>query len=84
MDTKSKEWHSGYTTAMVYLSDIFESRANALFKRGLRRKDIRMIVAICDAAFKARNRLAEVGPRGMDLVLHKNGTAEFVEKVSAG
>ena len=82
MDTKSKDWYEGYTTAMVFLHDIFQSRSNALHARGLRRKDIRMILAVIDAAICARRRMAEIGPRNMNLVLHGNGTAEFKEKES--
>ena len=80
MDTKSKDWNEGYTTAMVFLYDIFKSRSNALYARGLRRKDIRMILAVIDAAIYARGRMAEVGPRNMDLVLFGDGTAAFKEK----
>ena len=77
---RSKDWQDGYAAAMVFLYDIFDSRSNALYRRGLRRKDIRMILAVIDAAVRARGRLAEIGPRNMDLVLRGNGTAEFVEK----
>jgi len=80
---KSKDWNDGYAAAMVFLYDIFQSRSNALFARGLRRKDIRMILAVIDAAIHARGRLSEIGPRNMDLVLHSNGTAEFKERKQA-
>lgn len=80
MATKSKDWQDGYAAAMVFLYDIFESRSNALYARGIRRKSIRLILAVIDAAVRARNRLAEIGPRNMDLVIHKNGTAEFIER----
>ena len=80
MGIKSKDWHDGYTTAMVFLYDIFHSRSNALYARGIKRKDIRMILAVIDAAIYARGRLAEIGPRNMDLVLHNDGTASFIEK----
>lgn len=83
LDIKSKEWQNGYVAGLCFISDIFESRSNALFKRGLRRKDVWMIVAIIDAAIRARNRLAEVGPRNMDLVLKKDGSAEFIERTKA-
>lgn len=76
----SKDWQDGYAAAMVFLYDIFESRSNALYNRGLRRKDIRLILATIDAAIRARDRLSEVGPRNMDLVLKKDGSAEFVER----
>ena len=77
---KTKEWQEGYATAMVFLYDIFQSRSNALYKRGLRRKDIKMILAVIDAAIYSRNRLAEIGPRNMDLVLCSDGTAKFIER----
>lgn len=80
MDTESREYRAGFAAAIVLLYDTFESRSNALFKRGLRRKDIRMILAIIDAMLISRDKLSTVGPRNMDLVLHKNGTAEFVER----
>ena len=81
MAIKSKDWNEGYTTAMCFLSDIFESRSNAFYSRGLlRRKDVKMVVSIIDASIRARQRLAEIGPRNMDLILHKNGYAEFVER----
>lgn len=76
----TKDWQDGYVAGLCFISDIFESRSNALFKRGLRRKDVRMIVEIIDAAIRARNRLAEIGPRNMNLVLYKDGHAEFIEK----
>lgn len=77
---RSKDWQDGYAAAMVFLYDIFDSRSNALYHRGLRRKDIRLILATIDAAICARDRLSEVGPRNMDLVLKKDGSAEFVER----
>ena len=80
MVVKSNQWQEGYTTAMVYLYDIFKTRSNALYNRGLRRKDIKMILAVIDAAICSRNRLAEVGPRNMDLILRGDGTAKFVER----
>ena len=80
MDTESREYRAGFAAAIVLLYDTFESRSNALFKRGLRRKDIRMILAIIDAMLISRDKLSTVGPRNMDLVLHKNGTAEFIER----
>lgn len=78
---KSEEWCAGYTTALCYIADVFESRANAFYVRNLlRKKDTRLVVNIIDAVFRARDKLAEVGPRGMDLILHKDRTAEFVER----
>jgi hypothetical protein len=77
---KSKDYYKGFTDALCFISEIFESRSNALYRIGLRRKDIRMIVAICDAAICVRSRMAEIGPRKFDLVLKKDGSAEFVER----
>ena len=76
----NESWSEGYVTAMVFLYDIFKTRSNALYNRGLRRKDIKMILAVIDAAICSRNRLAEVGPRNMNLILRGDGTAKFVEK----
>lgn len=80
---KSKEYFQGFTDALCFISDIFESRSNALYRLGLRRKDIRMIVAVCDAAIRVRKRLAEIGPRNFNLLVYKSGTAEFVERVKS-
>lgn len=77
---KSKDYYTGFTDALCFISDIFESRGNALYRIGLRRKHIRMIVAICDAAIRARIKMSEIGPRNMDLVLYKSGKAEFIER----
>ena len=77
---KSNDWDAGYAAAIVLLYDIFDSRSDALYKRGLRRKDIRMILSIIDAMLVARDKIATIGPRNMDLLLYKSGKAEFVEK----
>ena len=80
MDTESKEYQAGFAAAIVLMYDIIESRSNALFRRGLRRKDIRMLLALIDAMLISRDKLCTIGPRNMDLVLHKNGSAEFIER----
>ena len=80
MDTKSKDYAAGYAAAIVLMYDTFESRSNALYKRGFRRKDIRLILSVIDARLKARDKLSTIGPRNMDLVLKKDGSAEFVER----
>jgi len=77
----SKDWYEGFTVAMVWLHDIFKSRTNALYARGVRKRDVRMILAIIDAAFMARKKMSEIGPRAMDLILHSDGTAEFIERI---
>jgi len=77
----SKDYLDGMTAALCWISDIFESRSNAFLSRKLlRKKDVRLIAAICDAAIRARFKMADVGPRQMDLILHKDGTAEFIER----
>ena len=80
MDIKSKDYASGFAAAIVLLYDVFDSRSNALYKRGLRRKDIRLILAVIDAMLRSRDKLSSLGPRNMDLVLKKDGSAEFVER----
>lgn len=80
MDIKSKDYAAGFAAAIVLLYDVFDSRSNALYKRGLRRKDIRMILAVIDAMLRSRDKLSSLGPRNMDLVLKKDGSAEFVER----
>ena len=76
LDTDSKEYAAGFAAAIVLMYDIIESRSNALYKRGIRRKDIRMILAILDAMLRHRDKLCTVGPRNMNLVLYKSGKVE--------
>lgn len=80
MDIKSKDYAAGFAAAIVLLYDVFDSRSNALYKRGLRRKDIRLVLAVIDAMLRSRDKLSSLGPRNMDLVLKKDGSAEFVER----
>ena len=80
MDTNSKEYAAGFAAAIVLMYDIIESRSNALYKRGIRRKDIRMILAILDAMLRHRDQRCTVGPRTMNLVLYKSGSVEFEER----
>ena len=80
MDIKSKDYAAGFAAAIVLLYDVFDSRSNALYKRGLRRKDIRLILAVIDAMLRSRDKLSSIGPRNLDLVLKKDGSAEFVER----
>ena len=80
MDIKSKDYAAGFAAAIVLLYDVFDSRSNALYKRGLRRKDICLILAVIDAMLRSRDKLSSLGPRNMDLVLKKDGSAEFVER----
>lgn len=77
----SNDYLDGMTAALCWISDIFESRSNAFHSRGLlRKKDVKLIASICDAAIRSRFKMAEVGPRNMDLVLHKSGKVEFIER----
>lgn len=80
MDIKSKDYAAGFAAAIVLLYDVFDSRSNALHNRGVRRKDLRLILAVIDAMLRARDKLSTIGPRNMDLVLKKDGSAEFVER----
>lgn len=83
MDTTkhSAEYMRGFTDSVIFAMDIFESRSNAIYsRRWLRRKDITLVVAILDAMFRARDQIAEVGPRGMDLMACRDGSFEFHEK----
>lgn len=78
---KSHDWIDGYTTAMVYISDIFESHSQALVKNGyFRQCDLKLIVNIIDAAIRRRELLAEKGSRGVNLFVSKKRTASLKEK----
>jgi len=76
----SEDYSDGFAAAIVLMYDIIESRSDALYKRGLRRKDIRMILAILDAMLRHRNKLCTIGPRNLDLVMYKSGRFEFEER----
>lgn len=76
----SEDYSAGFAAAIVLMYDIIESRSDALYKRGLRRKDIRMILAILDAMLRHRNKLCTIGPRNLDLVMYKSGRFEFEER----
>ena len=80
LDIRNDQWKAGYAAAMALLYDIFDSRSDALYRSGLRRRDIDMILAVIRAAIVARDRLAEVGARNMQLAVYKSGKAEFLEK----
>lgn len=78
---KSQEWYDGYTTALVFISDIFESHQNAFVaKKFLQKQDIKLIMNILDACIRRRELLAEVGPKGVDLYIGKKRTASLKEK----
>lgn len=77
---KSNEYMVGFRDALIFAGDIFESRAKSIYARKwLRMKDIQLVVGILDAAFRARYKLAEFGPRGLNLVLCRDGSFEFRE-----
>ena len=76
----SEDYAAGFAAAIVLMYDIIESRSDALYKRGLRRKDIRMILSILDAMLRHRNKLCTIGPRNLDLVMYKSGRFEFEER----
>ena len=76
----SDDYAAGFAAAIVLMYDIIESRSEALYKRGLRRKDIRMILEILDAMIRHRNKLCTIGPRNLDLVMYKSGRVEFEER----
>lgn len=77
---KNKEYDAGFAAAIVLMYDIVKSRSDALYKRGISRKNIRMILEILDAMLRHRNKLCTVGPRNMNLVLYKSGRVEFEER----
>lgn len=77
---KSNEYMVGFRDALIFAGDIFESRINSIYTRKwMRKKDVEMVIAILDAAFRARYKLAEFGPRGLNLVLCRDGSFEFRE-----
>ena len=82
---KDDSYREGFRDALIFAGDIFESRANAIYSRNwLRKKDIALVVAILDAAFRAREQLVTLGPRNMNLVLCRDGSFEFREKEKKG
>jgi len=65
---------------MVWISDIFELHQDAFVKKGLlRKKDVKLVINIIDAAIRRRETLADVGPRNMNLFIGKN-SASLKEK----
>ena len=83
--SRSAEWMEGFTTAICFLSDIFERRTKAFYRRKwLRQKDTQLVVAIIDAALRARERMAEIGPGQMNLIFNPDGSFDFVEKKTSG
>ena len=81
VDVKSNEDMQGFTDALIFLSDIFESHSDAfLRKRLLRKKDTRLVVGIIDAAIRRRETLADVGPKKMNLFIRPDRSADLKEK----
>ena len=81
MTGKSADYRRGFQDALILAMDIFESRTQAIYDRKwLRKKDITLVVAILDAAFRSRDKFAELGPRGMNLVLCRDGSFMFCER----
>lgn len=71
----------GFTDALCYVSDVFETHSNAFLKRRLlRKKDTRLIVNIIDACIRRRETLADIGPRKMNLYIGADRTAALKEK----
>lgn len=80
---KSNEYKQGFTDALVYIIDVFDTRKNAMYSRGwFRKKDVTRVVNILYAALRARDKLMEIGPKKMDLIVHKDGTNEFRERTT--
>ena len=78
---KSNDWYEGFTTALVFLSDIFESHATGFVSKfKMRQKDVRLVINIIDACIRRREVLAEIGPQNMDLFISRNGSASIKEK----
>ena len=78
---RSQEFINGMTAGMVWISDIFELHTEAFVKKKiLRRKDVKLILNIIDAAIRRRETLADVGPRGMNLFIGANQSASLKEK----
>ena len=78
---KSPDWYEGFTTAMVFLSDIFESHSKGMIEKyRMRKKDLRIVINIIDACIRRREVLAEIGPRNMNLFVSKSGSVSLKEK----
>ena len=78
---KSNDYIAGFTTALVFISDIFESHSDAFLRRGLlRKKDTKLVVSIIDAAIRRREVLMDVGPKKMNLFIRPDRSADMKEK----
>ena len=77
---RSPEFINGMTAGMVWISDIFELHTDAFVKKGLlRKKDVKLVLNVIDAAIRRRETLADVGPRNMNLFIGKD-SASLKEK----
>lgn len=77
---KSQEYTQGFTDALVFVSDIFESHQKSFVRKGLfRQKDIKLIVNIIDACIRRREVLADIGSRKMNLFIGKDRSASLKE-----
>ena len=77
---RSPEFIEGMTAGMVWISDIFELHEDAFVKKGLlRKKDVRLVLNIIDAAIRRRETLADVGPKNMNLFIGRS-SASLKEK----
>lgn len=78
---KSQEFTAGFTTALIFVSDIFEKHSNAfMVKRLLRKKQTKLVVNIIDACIRRRETLMDVGPDKMNLFIRPDWTANLKEK----
>ena len=78
---QSQDWYAGFTTALVFVSDIFEKHQKAFVAKKLLRKiDVELIKNILDACVRRREVLSEVGPTGVDLFISKKRSVSIKEK----
>ena len=81
MAIKSPDYINGFTAALVFVSDLFEKRGNAFFRKGLlRRKDVKLICSILDACIRRREVLMDVGADKVNLFIRKDGHADIKEQ----
>ena len=78
---KSDEYMRGFTTALVFLSDVFESHSDAFMRKCLlRKKDTKFVVNVIDAAIRRRETLADVGPKQMNIFVRPDRSVDLKEK----
>ena len=77
----SEEFMNGLTAGLVFASDIFEQHCKALYHRRILRKcDVEFVCDVLEACLRHREKLAEVGPKGMRLVIKSDGSIDLKEK----